>query len=44
MLEWIVAGSGACLMALAHHIDAEREWADARQFTVGKLDGGASLR
>jgi phosphoglycolate phosphatase-like HAD superfamily hydrolase len=38
MLEWTAAGSGARLMGLVHHTDAEREWAYDRKSPIGKLD------
>lgn len=38
MLEWTAAGDGACFMGIAHHPDAEREWAYDRQSHIGKLD------
>lgn len=38
MLEWTAAGSGARLMGLVHHTDADREWAYDRQSHIGKLD------
>jgi phosphoglycolate phosphatase-like HAD superfamily hydrolase len=38
MLEWTAAGSGARLMLLVHHTDANREYAYDRQSAVGKLD------
>ena len=38
MLQWTAAGSGARLMGLVHHTDAEREWAYDRQSHIGKLD------
>jgi hypothetical protein len=38
MLQWTAAGTGARLMGLVHHTDAEREWAYDRKSHVGKLD------
>jgi phosphoglycolate phosphatase-like HAD superfamily hydrolase len=38
MLQWTAAGSGARLMGLVHHTDAEREYAYDRQSHSGKLD------
>lgn len=38
MLQWTAAGSGARLMGIVHHTDAEREYAYVRQSHVGKLD------
>jgi hypothetical protein len=38
MLEWTAAGSGARLMLLVHHTDAEREYAYDRRSPVGQLD------
>jgi phosphoserine phosphatase len=38
MLEWTAAGSGARLMCLVHHTDADREWAYDRNSHIGKLD------
>ena len=38
MLEWTQAGSGARLMMLVHHDDAEREFAYDRESHIGKLD------
>jgi phosphoglycolate phosphatase-like HAD superfamily hydrolase len=38
MLEWTAGGDGARLVALVHHIDAEREYAYDRQSHIGKLD------
>lgn len=38
MLQWTAAGSGARLMGLVHHTDAEREWAYDRDSRVGRLD------
>jgi hypothetical protein len=38
MLQYTAAGSGARLMLIVHHTDAEREWAYDRQSSVGKLD------
>jgi len=38
MLQWTAAGSGARLMGLVHHTDAEREWAYDRQSSIGRLD------
>jgi len=38
MLEWTAAGSGARLMLLVHHTDAQREYAYDRDSAVGKLD------
>jgi len=38
MLEWTAAGSGARLMLLVHHTDAEREVAYDRKSSIGKLD------
>ena len=32
------AGTGARLMLLVHHTDAEREWAYDRQSPIGRLD------
>jgi phosphoserine phosphatase len=38
MLQWTAAGSGARLMGLVHHTDAEREWAYDRKSPIGRLD------
>jgi len=38
MLQWTAAGSGARLMLLVHHDDAEREYAYDRTSHFGKLD------
>jgi phosphoglycolate phosphatase-like HAD superfamily hydrolase len=38
MLQWTAARSGASLVALIHHTDAEREFAYDRRSQVGKLD------
>jgi 2C-methyl-D-erythritol 2,4-cyclodiphosphate synthase len=38
MLQWTAAGSGARLMGLIHHTDADREWAYDRQSSIGRLD------
>jgi hypothetical protein len=38
MLQYTAAGSGARLMLIVHHTDAEREWAYDRQSSAGKLD------
>jgi hypothetical protein len=38
MLEWTAAGSGARLMLLVHHTDAEREYAYDRKSSIGTLD------
>jgi phosphoserine phosphatase len=38
MLQWTAAGSGARLMGLVHHTDAEREWAYDRKSHIGRLD------
>ena len=38
MLEWVAAGSGATLMALVHHTDAQREYSYDRNSSVGRLD------
>jgi phosphoserine phosphatase len=38
MLEWTAAGSGASLMGLVHHTDAEREYAYDRKSPIGTLD------
>jgi len=38
MLQWTAAGSGARLMVLIHHTDAEREWAYDRKSSIGRLD------
>lgn len=38
MLEWTAAGSGARLMLLVHHTDAEREVAYDRASSIGRLD------
>jgi phosphoglycolate phosphatase-like HAD superfamily hydrolase len=38
MLQWTAAGSGARLMVLIHHTDADREWAYDRKSHVGRLD------
>jgi len=35
MLEWTQAGSGARLMMLVHHDDAEREWAYGAASKIG---------
>ena len=40
MLQWTAAGSGARLMGLVHHTDAEREWAYNRATSIGRLDKG----
>jgi hypothetical protein len=36
--QWTAAGSGARLMGIVHHTDAEREYAYDRESPVGKLD------
>ncbi len=38
MLQWAAAGEGSRFMLLAHHTDAEREWAYDRQSSIGRLD------
>lgn len=38
MLQWTAAGSGASLMLLVHHTDADREYAYDRRSPFGKLD------
>jgi phosphoserine phosphatase len=38
MLEWTAAGTGARLMLLVHHTDAEREYAYDRSSPFGTLD------
>jgi hypothetical protein len=38
MLQWTAAGSGARLMGILHHTDAEREWAYDRKSPIGRLD------
>jgi hypothetical protein len=38
MLQYTAAGSGARLMGIVHHTDAEREWAYDRKSHIGKLD------
>ncbi len=38
MLEWTAAGTGARLMLIVHHTDAEREYAYDRKSSIGKLD------
>jgi phosphoglycolate phosphatase-like HAD superfamily hydrolase len=38
MLQWTAAGSGARLMGLVHHTDAEREYAYDRTSEFGRLD------
>jgi phosphoglycolate phosphatase-like HAD superfamily hydrolase len=38
MLQWTASGSGARLMLLVHHTDAEREVAYDRASSIGKLD------
>jgi phosphoglycolate phosphatase-like HAD superfamily hydrolase len=38
MLEWTAAGSGARLMVLVHHTDADREYSYDRNSSVGRLD------
>jgi hypothetical protein len=38
MLQFTAAGSGARLMVLVHHTDAEREYAYDRKSRVGRLD------
>ena len=38
MLQWTAAGTGARLIGIVHHTDAEREYAYDRQSPVGKLD------
>ena len=38
MLEWTAAGTGARLMLIVHHTDAEREYAYDRKSFIGKLD------
>ncbi len=38
MLQWTAAGSGARLMRLVHHTDADREWAYDRDSSIGRLD------
>ena len=40
MLQWTAAGTGARVMGLVHHTDAEREWAYDRQSSIGRLDKG----
>jgi phosphoglycolate phosphatase-like HAD superfamily hydrolase len=40
MLQWTAFGSGARLMGLVHHADAEREWAYDRASSIGRLDKG----
>jgi phosphoglycolate phosphatase-like HAD superfamily hydrolase len=40
MLQWTAFGSGARLMGLVHHTDAEREWAYDRASSIGRLDKG----
>ncbi len=37
-LKTVFAGSGARLMGLVHHTDAEREWAYDRKSSIGRLD------
>ena len=38
MLQWIAAGEGPRFCLLVHHTDADREWAYARESTIGRLD------
>ena len=38
MLQYTAAGSGARLMLIVHHTDAEREYAYDRKSSVGRLD------
>jgi phosphoglycolate phosphatase-like HAD superfamily hydrolase len=38
MLQFTAAGSGARLMLIVHHTDAEREWAYDRKSRIGRLD------
>jgi hypothetical protein len=38
MLQWTAAGSGPRFCLIAHHTDAEREWAYDRTSHIGKLD------
>jgi hypothetical protein len=38
MLQWTTAGSGARFALIAHHTDAEREWAYDRKSHIGTLD------
>jgi len=38
MLQWTAASSGARLMTLVHHTDAEREYSYDRQSPIGTLD------
>jgi hypothetical protein len=38
MLEWARQGAGVRFALVAHHTDAEREWAYDRKSFVGKLD------
>jgi hypothetical protein len=38
MLQYTAAGSGARLMVIVHHTDAEREYAYDRSSRIGRLD------
>lgn len=38
MLQWTVAGRGACFAMLVHHTDETREWAYDRKSSIGRLD------
>jgi len=38
MLQWTAASGGARFMGLVHHTDAEREFADDRKSSFGRLD------
>jgi phosphoglycolate phosphatase-like HAD superfamily hydrolase len=40
MLEWARQGAGVRFALIAHHTDAEREWAYDRNSSVGRLDKG----
>ena len=40
MLQWTCGGAGARFCLYVHHTDAEREWAYARQSSIGRLDRG----
>jgi hypothetical protein len=38
MIQWTTAGSGARFGLIVHHTDADREYAYARQSSIGRLD------
>jgi hypothetical protein len=38
MLQWTAAGDGPRFMGLVHNTDADREWANDRQSSIGRLD------